>query len=71
MSRGWMRFLVPRGWSGEQALLAASLLRQALDALWSVHGEEMAANLYDWPRERWSEVMSDEYLDTHEDDIPF
>ena len=66
-----MRFLVPRGWSGEQALVAAQLLRQALDALWSVHGEEMAANLAEWPKHRWAEVMPEEYQDTQDDEIPF
>lgn len=37
-----MRCLVPREWSPDEALLAVNLLRQALDAVWGVHGEEMA-----------------------------
>ena len=51
MSPSWLRFLVPRDWTGEQALLAASLLRAALDAVWAVHGEEMACVL--GTRSRW------------------
>ncbi len=64
-----MRHLVPAGWDGHQALLAAALLRNALDAIWYVHGEAMAERVADVPRHRWGEFMSDDHSD--EDDIPF
>lgn len=66
--RGWLTFLVPRDWTGEQALLAARLLRMALDAVWEVHGEEMAAVLGDHPESRWQDVVP---ADPDVDDIPF
>lgn len=69
--RGWMCFLVPRDWTGEQALLAARLLRMALDALWEVHGEEMAAVLGDGPESRWGDVLPEGIEEIDEDDIPF
>ncbi len=68
--RGWMCFLVPRDWTGEQALLAARVLRLALDAVWEVHGEEMATVLGDAPESGWRDVMWD-IDEVHEDDIPF
>ena len=68
--RGWMCFLVPRDWTGEQALLAARVLRLALDAVWEVHGEEMAAVLGDAPESRWRDVM-DDLNEVDRDDIPF
>ncbi len=55
MKRPWLQFLVPRDWSGEQALTAASLLREARDALGS------------WPRELWAEVLPE----IEDDEIPF
>jgi type II secretory pathway predicted ATPase ExeA len=69
--RGWMCFLVPRDWTGEQALLAARLLRMALDALWEVHGEEMATVLGDAPESRWEGVWPKDIEEVDEDDIPF
>ena len=69
--RGWMGFLVPRDWTGEQALLAARVLRLALDAVWEVHGEEMAAVLVDAPERRWRDVMPDDLDEMDGDDIPF
>ena len=68
MKRPWLRFLVPRDWNGEQALMAASLLREAQDALWDVHGEAMAESLAEWPWERWAEVLPEEEED---EEIPF
>lgn len=74
MNRRFLRLLVPRCWTGEQALAAASLLRAALDAVWHVHGEDMAAALGDWPVSRWEGVLPpgppavDEIDD---DEIPF
>jgi hypothetical protein len=67
VKRPWLRFLVPRDWSGEQALMAASLLREAQDAVWDVHGEAMAESLGSWPRERWAEVLPE----IEDDEIPF
>jgi hypothetical protein len=64
-----MRHLVPTSWDGHQALLAAALLKDALDAVWAVHGEAMAERIADVPRHRWSEFMADE--NNEEDDIPF
>ena len=69
MSRPWLRRLVPRSWDGDQALLAAAVLKEALDAVWAVHGEEMALALAEVPRERWGEVLPDG--ETEEDEIPF
>ena len=62
-----MRRLVPAGWDGHQALAAAALLKDAIDAVWAVHGEAMAERIADVPRHRWSEFMADE----DDDDIPF
>jgi hypothetical protein len=67
--RSLLHALVPRDWTGEQALLAARLLRASLDAVWAVHGEAMAEALGGRPLHRWNEVLPDEDLDT--DDIPF
>ncbi len=69
MSRLWLRHLVPRSWDADQALLAAALLKDALDAVWAVHGERMALHLADVPREPWADVLPDG--DTEDDDIPF
>ena len=41
MIQNWMRYLVPREWSVDQALLAVNLLKQAQDAIWHVHGAVM------------------------------
>jgi len=74
VSRDLLRLLVPRCWTGEQALAAAGLLRAALDAVWRVHGEEMAGAMGDWPVSRWEDVLPPgppgrEEID--DDEIPF
>ena len=72
MTHNWLRFLVPPDWTAGQALAAVSLLQQAIDAVWAVHGEEMAASLGElgpWSP-LWSEVLRDDLPDA-EDDIPF
>ncbi len=78
MNHALLRFLVPRDWTGEQALAAVGLLRAASQAIWQVHGEEMALTLGELPRSdpAWRGVGDD--LDDHpeldrlpEDDIPF
>ena len=71
MSRPWLRFLVPRDWTGGQALLAATVLRNAMDAIWAVHGEEMAVALGQKSRRRWEDALPsiDDLVD--EDDIPY
>jgi hypothetical protein len=67
-----MRGLVPREWTGEQALFAVALLRAALDALWHVHGEAMAFELGDQPPETWDDVLGDARFRAEiDDDIPF
>ena len=71
MMRDLLRMLVPRDWTGAQALLAARLLRQAADAVWEVHGEEMAAALGEVPVRRWHEFLGDDPADIDDDDIPF
>lgn len=67
--RTLLHALVPRDWTGEQALLAARLLRAALDAVWEVHGEAMAEALADAPIHRWFDALPDD--DVHDEDIPF
>ena len=69
MNRAWMQAIVPREWTGEQALFVAGALNAALDAIWQVHGEEMAYALGDRPGSEWDEILRQtEDLD---DDIPF
>lgn len=69
MKRPWLKRFVPRAWTGEEALCATQLLRQAIDAIWAVHGDDMAAQIGEWPQERWCELMNCEEPD--DDDIPF
>ncbi len=74
MSRDLLCMLVPRCWTGEQALVAARLLRAALDAAWHVHGEGMAEAMGDWPVSRWDEVLPPgppTRGEGDDDDIPF
>ena len=72
MRHNWMRALVPREWSPDEALLAVNLLRQAMDAVWAVHGEEMAAELADDRyRDRLGDYVELEEEDTDPDDLPF
>jgi hypothetical protein len=70
MMQDLLRALVPRDWTGEQALFAARLLRAALDAVWAVHGEIMAESLGDCPVDRWNQVLPDDDP-LVVDDIPF
>ena len=46
-ARDLMTTLVPTDWSGEDALRMVDLLRQAIDAIWRVHGPSMAEILHD------------------------
>lgn len=63
-------FLVPRLWSAEQALAAVVLLRRFIDAIWEVHGEQMALEVLDQP-ERWAlEDVLDHIEDLDEPDDP-
>lgn len=55
--------LIPRDWTGEQALRAVNLLQQATDAIWWLHGDAMAAVLF--------EKRADVPLPAPDDDIPF
>lgn len=64
--------LVPRDWTGEQALVAARLLRYAIDAIWHVHGEEMAEAIAEVPVDRWCEHFAEDIEDVEvEGEIPF
>ena len=76
MTHNWLRCLVPREWSADEALLAAKLLRKALDAVWGVHGEAMADALGE---DRYRDRMED-YFEPEDlgdlgpgdfDDIPY
>ena len=68
--RRLLRTLVPRSWTGHEALLAASLLRQALDAVWEVHGPDMVEALADRPVDRGAEFYADDLQDVDDDDVP-
>ncbi len=63
--------LVPRRWSGEDALAAVRVLRQIIAAIWEIHGEDMAAEI-EGATDRW---RVDELIEVPElddiDDIPF
>lgn len=76
MTHNWMRCLVPREWSPDEALLAVNLLRQARDAVWAVHDEGMADALAeDRYRDRMDDYFeSDDIGDVNLDelgDLPF
>jgi len=73
MTHTWIRFLVPREWTAEHALMAVGILQQTIDAIWAVHGEEMAVALHALGPESdtWCEVLRDEPTDIHDDDIPY
>ncbi len=78
MRHNWMRRLVPREWSPDEALFAVNLLRQAVDAVWAVHGEDMAAELAeDRYRDRIHDYIGpdpmDDFPDVNldDDDLPF
>lgn len=75
MTHNWLRRLVPRSWTADEALLAVDLLRQATDAVWEVHGEAMAELLgaeaeYQDRLDRYVE-FDDERDVNLDDDIPF
>lgn len=72
MTHSWLRFLVPRNWTAGQALAAVTLCQQAIDAVWAVHGEDMAATLGELGPESptWHDILREDRLD-FEDDIPF
>lgn len=65
MTPNWMRVLVPREWSADEALLAVSLFRQAASAVWAVHGDAMAAELAE---DRYADRLGD-FLDDPEDPV--
>jgi len=69
-----LRYLVPREWSAEQALLAVELLGHARRAIWDVHGESMTAALLD-DKERYDRledfIGDDEETGTIDEEIPF
>lgn len=71
---GLFRYLVPREWSAEQALLAVELLGEARRAIWAVHGESMAAALSD-DQERFDRledfVGDDDEVGMSDEEIPF
>ncbi|MBM4369307.1 MAG: hypothetical protein FJ102_24050 [Deltaproteobacteria bacterium] len=72
MTHNWLRYLVPREWTAEQALLVVELLGQARDVVWAVHGERMILAIDADPgrRDRLGDFIDlDE--DEPEDDIPF
>lgn len=67
-----LRALVPRAWTGEEALAAVGVLNQAIDAIWQLHGEQMAAVIADRPHESWDAAWSGRaVVDTTEEDSPF
>ncbi|MFH1468994.1 MAG: hypothetical protein ABIO70_31700 [Pseudomonadota bacterium] len=69
-----LRYLVPREWSAEQALLAVELLGQARSAIWAVHGESMAAALSD-DQDRFDRledfIGDDDEVGMSDEEIPF
>jgi len=69
MKKRMFQSLVPRAWTGDQALRAVTLLRAIIDAIWAIHGEDMAVAIGDWPQEQWPDLMNCDLKD--EDDIPF
>lgn len=75
MTHNWLRRLVPRSWTAHEALLAVELLRQAVAAIWEVHGEDMAEALgseieYRDHLDRYVEIDDEPDLDI-DDDVPF
>ena len=64
--------LIPRRWAPEEALAAVRLLRMMVEAIWEIHGEEMAAAAFQDP-ERWplDELLEEPPYSPDEDDIPF
>ncbi len=63
-----VRQVLPELCSGEEALEAAKLLQQAIDAIWEAHGADMAAVINDQELDR----LHDYGLHTYdEEEIPF
>lgn len=74
MKRRLLRALVPHAWSGDEALLAVRILKQASDVVWEVHGERMVAVVAEKPSEAGDEYFEDDgalTADTDEADLPF
>ena len=65
-----LRTLVLRSWTPHEALLAASILRQALDAVWEVHGQDLVEALADCPPERWTDFYAEDLDEVDGDDLP-
>lgn len=65
-------FLIPRLWSAEEALAAIVLLRQIIDAIWEVHGENMAHEALSAP-DRWAidDLLAPEPCPFDDTDLPF
>ena len=68
MTHNWLRLLVPREWSAHQALLAVNLLKQASEAIWAVHGEDMTDALGGDTDYRHRVA---DYVEFDEDEIPY
>jgi hypothetical protein len=69
----FLRFLVPREWSADQALLAVEFLVQARRAIWAVHGESMAAALADDHDrfDRLEDFVDDDEENPTDEEFPF
>lgn len=70
--RNVLRVLVPRGWTGEQALAVVRILRELNQAIWDVHGEQMMLDMLE-PDKPFTpmKLPPDIHLDDEDDDIPF
>lgn len=58
--RRLLRAFVPVAWTGEEALFAVRVLRQAIAVVWEVHGDRMADVLCDRPVERWHPYLGED-----------
>ncbi len=71
----WLRYFVPRDWSGRQGLAAVEFLNQAIDAVWAIHGEAMVHEIGEEPslRDDLHRFIRPEMPpeDPEEDDNPF
>ena len=67
-----VRVLVPRRWTGEQALAVIRILREVTDAIWTVHGEAMINEMVD-PNDPFTplDLPPDIHIRDEIDDIPF
>ena len=72
--RNVLGVLVPRRWNGAQALAVVRLLREVVEAIWAVHGEQMMLEMLD-PSDPLAPMRlpPDVELRTpdEDDDIPF